>query len=74
MTSFHISPRWGQHFLVDKAVRDIIIDKADLKKEDTVVEVGVGKGILTEVLVQKAERDVSNAAGLLQQLEAQAKA
>ena len=54
MTSFHISPRWGQHFLVDKAVRDIIIDKADLKKEDTVVEVGVGKGILTEILVQKA--------------------
>jgi len=54
LTSFHISPRWGQHFLVDKAVRGIIIDKADLKKEDTVVEVGVGKGILTEVLVQKA--------------------
>ena len=27
-----------------------------------------------QVLVQKAERDVSNAAGLLQQLEAQAKA
>ena len=56
MTNFHLSPRWGQHFLVDKAVRDLIIDRAELNKEDTVVEVGVGRGILTEALVQKAGR------------------
>ncbi|MDI3543264.1 MAG: rRNA (adenine1518-N6/adenine1519-N6)-dimethyltransferase [Candidatus Atribacteria bacterium] len=56
MAGFHPSPRWGQHFLVDQAVRDIIIDNATIKKEDTVVEIGVGRGILTEVLVQKAGR------------------
>ncbi|HXL01949.1 MAG TPA: 16S rRNA (adenine(1518)-N(6)/adenine(1519)-N(6))-dimethyltransferase RsmA [Candidatus Atribacteria bacterium] len=56
MSSFHHSRRWGQHFLIDKAVRDIIIDEAELEKEDTVVEVGVGEAVLTEILVQKAGR------------------
>jgi len=56
LAGFHHSRRWGQHFLVDKAIRDVIIDNAELKNEDTIIEVGVGRGILTEVLVQKAGR------------------
>jgi len=56
LISFHHSRRWGQHFLIDKAVRDIIIDEAEIEKEDTVVEVGVGEAVLTEILVQKAGR------------------
>ena len=44
----------GQNFLVDKHVLDKIIAAADLKKDDTVLEVGPGVGTLTQELAQKA--------------------
>jgi 16S rRNA (adenine1518-N6/adenine1519-N6)-dimethyltransferase len=44
----------GQHFLVDAEVLSLIVAAADLKPEDTVVEVGPGLGILTRELAQKA--------------------
>ncbi len=42
--------RFGQHFLVDKKIRDIMIGAAELRTDDTVIEVGAGLGFLTAVL------------------------
>jgi len=44
----------GQHFLIDKKVIDKEIAIADLSKEDRVIEIGAGKGLLTEALTKKA--------------------
>ena len=46
--------RFGQHFLVDKQARDELIELAELKADDTVLEVGPGLGFLTSVLAEKA--------------------
>ncbi len=44
----------GQNFLVDEIALQKIIQSADLKKTDTVVEVGPGLGVLTEELCKSA--------------------
>jgi 16S rRNA (adenine1518-N6/adenine1519-N6)-dimethyltransferase len=44
----------GQHFLIDQAVLDIILETAELSQQDTVIEVGPGLGILTERLATQA--------------------
>ena len=48
--------RLGQHFLEDTHVINTIIAAADLSSEDTVVEVGPGRGALTGHLVEQAGR------------------
>lgn len=45
--------RFGQHFLLDRQVRDKLIDQAELSGVDTVVEVGAGLGFLTTVLASR---------------------
>lgn len=45
----------GQNFLVDEKVFDQIIEAADLKSSDNIVEVGPGTGFLTERLIEKAK-------------------
>ena len=49
----------GQHFLTDRRVLARILEAADLSSEDTVVEVGPGRGILTRQLVKLARRVVA---------------
>ncbi len=49
-------PRWGQHFLVDKAFLNDILKAADLSSQEAVIEVGPGKGVLTRALAQRAGR------------------
>ena len=44
----------GQHFLKNSAVLPLIIEAAELTKEDTVLEIGSGTGILTEELAKHA--------------------
>ncbi len=51
--------RFGQHFLVDKIVRDQLVKQAELKEHDTVVEVGPGLGFLTAALTAKAGRVIA---------------
>ncbi|MFH1652353.1 MAG: 16S rRNA (adenine(1518)-N(6)/adenine(1519)-N(6))-dimethyltransferase RsmA [Chloroflexota bacterium] len=46
----------GQHFLVDAAVLQLIVDTAALTSEDTVIEVGPGLGVLTRELAERAGR------------------
>lgn len=49
----------GQHFLVDRRVRGRIVEAADLAPDDTVVEVGPGRGFLTRALAERAGRVVA---------------
>lgn len=44
----------GQHFLKNLAVLPLIIEAAELSKDDTVLEIGPGTGILTEELAKHA--------------------
>jgi 16S rRNA (adenine1518-N6/adenine1519-N6)-dimethyltransferase len=46
----------GQNFLIDKNILDKIIAAADLKKSDTVLEVGPGLGVLTEELLKRVQK------------------
>lgn len=46
----------GQNFLVDPAHRARIVSAADLGPSDTVLEVGPGLGVLTELLAEQAGR------------------
>ncbi len=51
--------KFGQHFLTDvKALADIV-EAAELSKNQTVVEIGPGLGVLTEQLSQKAGRVIA---------------
>ena len=46
----------GQNFLTSKAVAGDIIKAADLSSHDTVLEIGPGKGFLTEELLKKTRK------------------
>ena len=45
----------GQHFLIDENVLNTIIESANIKPFDHIVEIGPGIGILTAELLKKAE-------------------
>ncbi|NMC51121.1 ribosomal RNA small subunit methyltransferase A [Candidatus Kuenenbacteria bacterium] len=49
----------GQNFLISQGVLDKIITTADLSKEDVVLEIGPGLGILTEELTKRVGRVVA---------------
>ncbi|MBI2674375.1 MAG: methyltransferase domain-containing protein [Candidatus Yanofskybacteria bacterium] len=49
----------GQNFLVNKGVLDKIVKAAELKKNNIVLEIGPGTGVLTEKLVQEAGRVIA---------------
>src|SRR5689334_8583711 len=46
----------GQHFLTDRRILERIAAAAELTGEETVIEIGPGRGSLTEVLVPLAKR------------------
>ena len=45
----------GQNFLIDPEITQKIIDLANIQPEDNVVEIGPGKGVLTQLLIQQAD-------------------
>lgn len=49
----------GQNFLQDESVIKEIIEAAELNKQDTVLEIGPGKGVLTEALLQRAKEVIA---------------
>jgi len=51
--------RLGQHFLVDGDVLECILSAAELSREDIVVEVGPGLGILTKRLAEVAGKVIA---------------
>jgi 16S rRNA (adenine1518-N6/adenine1519-N6)-dimethyltransferase len=48
--------RFGQHFLTDPGVIDAIVRAIDPQPHDTIVEIGPGRGAITEPIAQKAGR------------------
>ena len=54
----HPKKSLGQNFLTDKNVADIIVNIGDIKKNDTVLEVGPGTGNLTEKILSKNPRKI----------------
>ncbi|MBQ8451170.1 MAG: ribosomal RNA small subunit methyltransferase A [Clostridia bacterium] len=59
MGNFEFKKKFGQNFLTDKNLLEEIVEKAGVESDDTVVEIGVGKGALTEVLSRHARRVIA---------------
>lgn len=49
----------GQHFLIDKNIIRKIVQVANLDSKDTVLEVGPGRGVLTEEILPQAAKVVA---------------
>jgi 16S rRNA (adenine1518-N6/adenine1519-N6)-dimethyltransferase len=56
LTSVGVRPnkRLGQHFLIDLNLMRLLVDSANISKNDIVLEVGCGTGSLTGELIEKA--------------------
>src|SRR5439155_1410958 len=61
LAEFDIRPSkaLGQNFLVDGNILRILVDQADLRHDETVLEIGPGLGVLTVELVTRAKRVVA---------------
>ncbi len=61
LSSAGLSPnkRLGQHFLIDLNLMRLLIDSANIQKDDIVLEVGCGTGSLTEALAGRARKVVA---------------
>ncbi|NOX21411.1 MAG: ribosomal RNA small subunit methyltransferase A [Nitrospirae bacterium] len=51
--------KFGQHFLFDPSILRKIVEGAEVSKRDLVVEIGPGKGRLTELLAEKAREVIA---------------
>ena len=50
----HANKGYGQNFLIDQNVVDGILEKAEVNKEDLIIEIGPGLGNLTSPLLENA--------------------
>ncbi len=51
--------RLGQHFLIDLNLMRLLVESADIQKDDVVLEAGCGTGSMTEALAEKAGRVIA---------------
>ncbi len=51
---FKTMKKFGQNFLVDENVLKAIIDCSELSKDDCILEIGPGLGVMTQVLCERA--------------------
>ncbi|KAL8772149.1 MAG: hypothetical protein Q9209_002584 [Squamulea sp. 1 TL-2023] len=58
-TIFKMNTNIGQHVLKNPGVAQAIVDKADLKQSDIVLEVGPGSGNLTVKILEKAKKVIA---------------
>lgn len=56
MGDFNFKKKFGQNFLSDKNLLNEIVQKAGVTSDDIVVEIGAGKGALTEAISQVAKK------------------
>ena len=49
----------GQNFLINKKVLDELLETANLKSTDTILEVGAGFGAITQELVKRVNRVIA---------------
>lgn len=61
LASVGVVPRrkFGQHFLVDQNLVRLLVDAAQIRADDVVLEVGCGTGSMTQVLAERAGRVVT---------------
>lgn len=59
MNIIYPKKRLGQHFLIDKNVVKRIVAAADIKPQEPVLEIGPGKGALTEGLLMAGARVIA---------------
>ena len=52
--TFHPSKRFGQNFLTNPAIASRIIEALDPSADETIIEIGPGKGALTAPLLERA--------------------
>jgi len=53
MNKFKTKKRFGQHLLISEGVIKKIVDEIEISPEDTIVEIGVGTGQLTEEILKR---------------------
>ena len=56
--NFQFKKKFGQNFLSDKNLLASLIKLTPLTKEDNVLEIGLGKGALTQILSENAKKVV----------------
>jgi len=56
MAGVRARKRLGQHWLIDRAALKRIAKAAQITDDDTVIEIGAGTGLLTELLAARARR------------------
>ena len=49
----------GQHFLISQPIAKSIVDSAEITKNDIVLEIGTGKGIMVPYLCREAKKVIS---------------
>lgn len=49
----------GQNYLVDRSLVDKIVDAAEIRNDDTILEIGPGLGVLTGALVDRAGKVIA---------------
>jgi 16S rRNA (adenine1518-N6/adenine1519-N6)-dimethyltransferase len=54
-----VRQRYGQHFLVNSAIAEREVSYASLRKDDVVLEIGPGKGIITNLLSRHAKQVIA---------------
>jgi len=55
----HPNKLMGQNFLIDENILNKIIESTDIKKDDTILEIGPGLGILTIELAKRAKQIIA---------------
>jgi 16S rRNA (adenine1518-N6/adenine1519-N6)-dimethyltransferase len=53
--SFKPNKKFGQSFLIDESVIKVMVEAAELKADDVVLEIGSGTGFLTRELLKKSK-------------------
>lgn len=54
-----VRQRYGQHFLIDLSVATREVAYAQITKNDVVLEIGPGKGVITQLLARKAKQVIA---------------
>ncbi len=55
----HPHHKWGQNFLIDLNLMQLVVDSIDINKNDLVLEVGHGTGSMTELLSDAAGKVIA---------------
>jgi 16S rRNA (adenine1518-N6/adenine1519-N6)-dimethyltransferase len=57
--NLHPKKRFGQNFLTDRNVLNKVLDAADIREGDPVLEVGAGAGVLTQAIAERGAKVVA---------------